>query len=579
MCKFITHLSVLPLIFLVSGCSSPFKEPTTLIDPKLEITAIIDKLPGSSNQDQTITLPITTPSAVEQSLRHRTEEIELLVPANSELGWDAHLGFGLRRNKINTKELTVEKTISLALENNLEIQIATIKPSISEQAVEEAEAVFDFVFGASASTTKTKTPQQQALVGGVPITTSESSSNVLAGNATLSKLMSSGGTLAISTDVTRTNNESTGTQFSPDPAWQTIGTLDFKQPLLRNFGETITLAQVRLSEISHRQSKEELQNTLNTIITSAEQTYFELILQWKTLQVKTWLLEQGEQVVEVLDIRRTYDTGEADYAQAVATVQQRKSDVITQQALVQKTSDALKQLINTDEYPLDSETVIQPAGAIEATPITISLRQALLTALQNRPDIKKLILFINAEAINIQVADNARMPQLDMQAQLSFHGLGESAGGGYQEVFDTDYINYLAGLSFESPFGNRAAEAKYTAARLQKMSAVASYKQGIQKATIEVKTALRDVITNAELIHANKSFRIAQTENLRALGVEEETMAGLSPTFLNLKLQTQAGLANARILEFSAIINYNKAIADLYLSMGTTLQMHQIEIK
>ena len=87
------------------------------------------------------------------------------------------------------------------------------------------------------------------------------------------------------------------------------------------------------------------------------------------------------------------------------------------------------------------------------------------------------------------------------------------------------------------------------------------------------------MITNAELIHANKSFRIAQTENLRALGVEEETMAGLSPTFLNLKLQTQAGLANARISEFSAIVNYNKAIADLYLSMGTTLQMHQIEIK
>ncbi len=579
MCKFFTHFSVLPLIFLVSGCSSPFKEPTTLIDPKLETTAIIDKLTGISSQDQTITLPITTPSSVEQSLSHRIEEIELLVPANSELGWDAHLGFGLRRNKINTKELTLEKTISLALKNNLEIQIATIQPSISEQALKEAEAVFDFVFGASASTTKTKKPQQQAVVDGVPITTSESSANVLAGNATLSKLMSSGGTLAISTDVTRTNNESTGTQFSPDPAWQTVGTLDFKQPLLRNFGETVTLAQVRLTEISHSQSEEELQKTLNTVITSAEQTYFELILQWKILQVKTWLLDQGEQVAEVLDVRRTYDTGEADYAQAVATVQQRKSDVIAQQALVQKTSDALKQLINTDEYPLDSETVIQPAGEIEATPITISLRQSLLTALQNRPDIKKLILIINAESINIQVADNARMPQLDMQAQLSFYGLGESAGAGYQEVFDTDYINYLAGLSFESPFGNRAAEAKYTAARLQKMSAVASYKQGVQKATIEVKTALRDVITNAELIHANKSFRIAQTENLRALGVEEETMAGLSPTFLNLKLQTQAGLANARISEFSAIVNYNKAIADLYLSMGTTLQMHQIEIK
>ena len=408
---------------------------------------------------------------------------------------------------------------------------------------------------------------------------SESSSNILDGNASLTRLLSGGGTIAISTDITKIDNNTTGTQFRPDPAWQTIGTIDFNQPLLRNFGNKVTLAQIRLREITHNQSKEDLQNTLNKTLTSVEQAYLELSLQWKVLQVKNWLLEQGESVVGILDLRRTYDTGEADYAQAVATVEQRKADVISQQASLQKASDQVKQLINTDEFPLHSERVIQPTDPIEATPIEISLRQAILTALQNRPDIRNLVLSINTESVNVQVADNGRMPQLDMQAQLSFYGLGDSAGEGYKEVFDTDFINYLAGLSLEVPLGNRAADARYTSARLQKMQAVASYKQGIQRATIEVKTALRDVVTNAELIRANRAFRIAQTENLRALGVEEETMAGLSPTFLNLKLQTQSGLANARISEITAIVNYNKAIAELYLAMGTTLTMHQIELE
>jgi len=171
------------------------------------------------------------------------------------------------------------------------------------------------------------------------------------------------------------------------------------------------------------------------------------------------------------------------------------------------------------------------------------------------------------------------MPQLDMQAQLSFFGLGESASDGYKEVFDTDFINYLAGLSFKVPLGNRAAKANYTSARLQKMSAIASQKQGIQQAVIGVKTALRDIVTNAELMRANRAYRIAQTENLRALLVEEETMAGLSPTFLNLKLQTQSGLATARIAEFGSIVNYNKSIASLYLAMGTTLDMHQVNFE
>ena len=87
---------------------------------------------------------------------------------------------------------------------------------------------------------------------------------------------------------------------------------------------------------------------------------------------------------------------------------------------------------------------------------------------------------------------------------------------------------------------------------------------------------MRNVATNAALVSANKSFRIAQAENLRALRVEEDTLAGLTPTFLNLKLQTQAGLANARIAEFTSAVNFNSALASLYLASGTTLEMHQI---
>ena len=59
------------------------------------------------------------------------------------------------------------------------------------------------------------------------------------------------------------------------------------------------------------------------MVTSAEHAYLDLSMQWKTLQIKLWLLEQGEQIVTILDLRRLYDTSEADYAQAVATVQQR----------------------------------------------------------------------------------------------------------------------------------------------------------------------------------------------------------------------------------------------------------------
>ncbi len=579
MCQKKTQFNTLALFLLIQGCSSPLSGPQTKLDQPEGSTVIVDEEAKQTIQNTHVEFPIEGTTQVEESLLHRMEELELLAPANSRDGWDANLGTNLLREPSSSNTLALDAAVLLALENNIDIKVAILQPQIQEQSVVEAEAAFDFLFGAGASSNRSKTPQQQATVGGVPINSSESTVDTLNGNLSFAKQLYGGGTLTLSTDAIKTDNRTAGSVFLPDPAWQTVGTIDLSQPLLRNFGEPVTRAQIRLSNIARTQSEEELKTTLNKIITSTTHAYLDLSLQWKTLQVKEWLLQQGEEVVRILDIRRQYDAAEADYAQAVATVQQRRADMISQQSLVQKASDTLKTYINTNEYPLESETTIQPNSDVHATPISISLRQAIMTALEHRPDLRKLKLSIDSELINVEVADNARLPKLDMQAQLSFRGLGESASDGYQEVFDTDFINYLAGLTFEIPLGNRAAEANYTSARLQKMSAESTYKQGVQNTIVEVKTALRDIVTNAELIQANKAFRIAQTENLRALSVEEETMAGLSPTFLNLKLQTQAGLSNARIAEFGAIVNYNKSIASLYEAMGTTLQMHQIDFE
>ena len=91
--------------------------------------------------------------------------------------------------------------------------------------------------------------------------------------------------------------------------------------------------------------------------------------------------------------------------------------------------------------------------------------------------------------------------------------------------------------------------------------------------------ALRDVITNFDLISASRSFRVAQAENLRALLVEEELLASLTPEFLNLKFQQQERLATAREQELASLRNFDAAIASLYRAMGTGLEMHQIDLE
>ncbi|MGY8753476.1 MAG: TolC family protein [Phycisphaerales bacterium] len=580
-----TQFSSIAFILLLQACTSPLSAPVARVSTATQKTTTtkttqvnIRRTNDASNLDTQIQLPLQASTRVETALQHRAEELRILAPANTS-GWESDTGINLHLAPSVPQPLSLQEAVFFSLENNLDIHLAVLQPQIAEQGIINTEAAFDFVFGAGVSKNRTRVPQQQILApGGAPLNSGESSSDQFLSNASLVKKLYGGGTVTVSTNITKSESEASGFTYSPDPAWKTIGTLELNQPLLRNFGEKITLAQVRLSKINKEQSDEDLRASLNSVVSLTEQSYLDLCLQWKKLQVALWLLEQGEDVVEILELRRSYDTSEADYAQAVATVQQRTAEIIKQQAAVQSASDTLKKLINTTAFSLDSEEVIQPVGELVASPLSISLRQALVTAVSNRPDLRKLSLQINANQVDIEVADNARLPQLDMQAQMSFYGLGDNANGGYTEVFGGDYVNYLVGLSFQIPLGNRSAEANFRSTRLKKMSAVASYKKGIQQATIEVKSALRNIVTNAALIQANKAFRIAQTENLRALTVEEETMAGLTPTFLNLKLQTQSGLAMARIAEIRAIVDYNKSISSLYQAMGTSLDQRQIKI-
>jgi outer membrane protein TolC len=518
------------------------------------------------------------PKDIEPALIERMDELNAITPIGSKTAWPSEITTSIGNETIPSTTIGVEDAVRWAVLNNLDLKIARLEPAISEQSHIQAEAVFDFIFSGSATDRAIKIPQQQSLVGGVPFGASESRSDVQAYEASLAKKLNSGGILTLSTSATKTNAETPGFTFVPNPSWESVGTIDFKQPLLRGFGEKVVTADVKLAANITEKSIQNFRQSLHQIITDTQTTYLQLALQWRVLQVQKWLLGEGESIVEILELRRSYDTSEADYAQAVATVKQRAADVISQEAVVQNASDKLKALMNNPTIPIESTTVLCPTGEIEVEDIILSLRETILTAAENRPDLQKLKIAVEDQNILVDVAKNATLPQLDLQAQLSYYGLDSGSGNAYSDVFGGDYLNHLIGLSFEQPIGNRMAEAGYTSSRLQRIAAITAYNIGLQKTILEIKEAMRNVATSAELVSANKSFRIAQAENLRALQVEEETLSGLTPTFLNLKLQTQAGLANARIAEFTSAVNFNTSLASLYLAAGTTLEMHQISL-
>ncbi|MEC8319784.1 MAG: TolC family protein, partial [Planctomycetota bacterium] len=163
------------------------------------------------------------------------------------------------------------------------------------------------------------------------------------------------------------------------------------------------------------------------------------------------------------------------------------------------------------------------------------------------------------------------------RAEMAWLGLAGDYGASVRAI-DGDFIDYVVGLQFSQPIGNRAAESVLRQARLQRSAAVIGYRRAVQDTVLGVKNAVRDIDAGYALVGQARNFRLAQAENLRALEALRETLAALTPEFLNLLFQRQERLAEAQLQELNAMVVYNLAIAELNRATGTGLEASGIDL-
>jgi outer membrane protein len=512
----------------------------------------------------------------------RQAELDALSPLPPDRPIRADVGVDLTGNAAQSVEVSLSAAIQSAVNRNLAIQSSRLQPSITAEELLAAQAIFDVVLFANADLAWTDQPQRTPVIMGFPLGTPFSRSQTYRFETGVRKPFETGTELFVSTDLTRFRNMAPGITFFPDPAYTATMRAGVNQPLMRGFGTSVNTATIRVARNQRDRSTQQYELDLLNLVARTEQAYWELDAAWRELAIAEWLVQVGEEVREIMARRQEFDTRPAQYSDAVARVEQRQADVIRARRTVRAASDALKALLNDPQMPLSAEAVIKPLEAPSQLPIAFDLREALTTAVDasnGRPEIRQAALDIDDATIRQIVADNQRLPLLDLTAQAAFYGLDDDFGGAYSEAGGGDFIDYLLGVIFEWPIGNRAGGANYRAARLRRSAATINYQRTAQDVILDVKNSLRDVVTNWELIAATRSFRVAQAENLRTLLVEEEFLAGLTPEFLNLKFQRQETLAQARREEIRAIADFNQSVAALYRAMGTGLRMRHIAVE
>jgi len=489
------------------------------------------------------------------------------------------LGEDLTGQPIQSVTMSLERVLRTAVEHNIAVQFARLNPAVSEAQVQAAEAAFDWTFFSAAQWSNSNSPQVS--VSGSPGSTDQQQ---LSGNAGLRRSLVGGGRFTAQLDTSYTDNNlpvsaTNNTSIAnPNPANQAAFVLQWDQPLLRNAGSEVSQAEIRVARNAERNSVQTLRRDLIRVVTDTERTYWALVRAVHDVLILERLLERGLEVQKQLEQRTAIDANQAQIADARARVERRRADVQRSRVQVRVLNDQLKALMNDPMFPVGSEVAILPADRPVDQPVKFSLLESLRQAVAFRPEVQQAVIAIDDASIRQVVARNARLPDLTARLQTRWSSLDNTVGEAYRDLFSGSFIDYLAGLAFEQPIGNRRAEAQYRQRRLERMQTVLAYRNSVQQAAGEVKGSLDRIVLNYRLIEQTRSFRLAATETLRVLQLEKDVRLGYTVERLDFELRQQEQVALAEREEITALTEFNEAIAALFQAMGTALERNNVRV-
>ena len=476
--------------------------------------------------------------------------------------------------------LRLREITQRAVEHNLQVQVSGYQPAIDETRITEADARFDPEAFAGVTYTVDRTAPSRTI--NVP------NNEQLQFEAGLRQLLPSGGQVELSYKPTRVNtaDDPTAPQYGDNTYWTSLLQLQITQPLLQNFGNDVNQARIVINRYNQRISVLEFRKDLEEMIQNTEETYWRLYQAHRTQAILEALLQRTLDTAKVLSDRYGQDVTLEQISASVSRVESARADLIRARQRVKDLGDQLKGFMNDPQYPISGDTVILCADEPLDVPITFDFTDSVQTALVNRFDLGQQQLRIESAGVSLSVARNNQLPQLNLVGSIGKSGGGQNFNGPFNatlgqangDIFDADAdLSYSIGLQFTYHFGNREANAIFRRAQLQRMQAITSYEQLVQQASLEVKTATRDIESNWQAIAQTRAAKFAADKALSVV-IDREVNAGqaLTPDFVERKLQRQQDLANAEQAEAEAQAQYNIALSTLERRKGTLLRYNNV---
>ena len=345
------------------------------------------------------------------------------------------------------------------------------------------------------------------------------------------------------------------------------------QPLLKNAGWGATAAQIRLAAAQSKVVFQEYRKQLMLVLSQAELAYWDLV----AARAFAGLRDQSVTVAErvLTDNKARVVAGkmtEIEVLQAESGLAVRRA---TTAEAGQKIVAATAQLNAFFGRAGQVRGTMWPADSLNPPALRHDVTESLLAAYKSHPLYLAQIEKSRQDDIRLAFTKNQRLPQLDLKTSYGYNGLGSSFTSSEDVVGSTQFPSWYFGFELRIPIGGGIkARSQAHVAQLRKEQGLLELKAIEVELTTAVSTLVHKVNAAREKAHG---YREVVKVDERLLDNEMTRLAeGKSDS--RKVLQAEQDLADARVSELDARLEWQRAYVELLVQTGTYLAKRDHEI-
>ncbi len=478
----------------------------------------------------------------------------------------------LAQGSASTLQLTLDDAVRMALEHNVDLAADRLDPQIADTAVATTTGFFKPTLTTGVNRNNQLQPPSSVLI---PPPTRTDAVTSTAGVTQQLPWFGTAYTLAWNAIHTTSNSFLT----SYNPLLQSGVSLNVSQPLLRNLFVDAARQQLATSHLARDVADTRLRESLVHTTANTKSAYWNLVSAIANVDARTSALNLAQELVRVNKAK--VDVGQSapiDLVSAQAEVAADQEQVIVAETAVRQAEDQLRLLIfdltdravwNVRLEPVDSPPVVTTTPDIDA---------AVTRALAERADLVRARKDIETAQTTLRYTNNQRLPDVRLNASYLASGLGGTQvlrSGGFpgtilgpgavtdfgsvlNQLFAHDYPTWTVGVSVSYPIGASSEEANYARAKLQRTQADQRLRSDEARAIQQVRNAGWQIDMNGKRIETTRAARELAEQRLDA--ERKRFDVGLSTSFL--VIQAQRDLAQAKVNELTAVLEYDLALVD-----------------